>query len=124
MAKQSSRQKQVVGRVMHEYKHGELDRGKGGKVKNPRQAIAVALSEAGASNQQSPQENRHRLKQTETKERQGKTAQAQKELGGHASSRHEPTRQELYHNAQQANIPGRSRMSKDELQHALSRHHA
>jgi len=36
-----------VGKVMHEYKTGKLHSGPGGKVvKNPRQAIAIALSEA------------------------------------------------------------------------------
>jgi hypothetical protein len=37
-----------VGKVMREYKEGTLHSGKGGKVvKNPRQAVAIALSEAG-----------------------------------------------------------------------------
>jgi hypothetical protein len=36
-----------VGDVMHEYGKGELHSGKGGKVvKNPKQAIAIAISEA------------------------------------------------------------------------------
>lgn len=36
-----------VGKVMHEYKTGKLHSGLGGKVvKNPKQAIAIALSEA------------------------------------------------------------------------------
>jgi hypothetical protein len=36
-----------VGKVMHEYKMGELHSGKGGKVvKNPKQAVAISLSEA------------------------------------------------------------------------------
>jgi hypothetical protein len=36
-----------VGKVMSEYKAGELHSGKGGKVvKNPKQAIAISLSEA------------------------------------------------------------------------------
>jgi len=36
-----------VGKVMHEFKMGELHSGKGGKVvKNPKQAIAISLSEA------------------------------------------------------------------------------
>ena len=36
-----------VGKVMHEFKTGGLHSGKGGKVvKNPKQAIAIALSEA------------------------------------------------------------------------------
>lgn len=33
-------------KVMHEFKHHELGRGRGGKVKNPKQAIAIGLSEA------------------------------------------------------------------------------
>ena len=37
-----------VGKVMKEYKLGTLHSGKGGKiVKSPKQAIAIALSEAG-----------------------------------------------------------------------------
>jgi hypothetical protein len=36
-----------VGKVMREFKEGTLHSGKGGKVvKNPKQAIAIALSEA------------------------------------------------------------------------------
>ena len=36
-----------VGAVMHEFGKGELHSGKGGKVvKNPRQALAIAISEA------------------------------------------------------------------------------
>ena len=39
-----------IGKVMGEYKDGKLHSGKGGKVvKNPRQAIAIALSSAGKS---------------------------------------------------------------------------
>jgi hypothetical protein len=36
-----------VGKVMGEYKEGTLHSGKGGKVvKNPKQAIAIAMAEA------------------------------------------------------------------------------
>ena len=39
-----------VGKVMKEYKEGTLHSGKGGKVvKSPKQAIAIALSEAKMS---------------------------------------------------------------------------
>jgi hypothetical protein len=39
-----------VGKVMREFKKGELHSGKSGKiVRNPKQAIAIALSEAGMS---------------------------------------------------------------------------
>ena len=49
MKKMSQSQKKV-GKVMREFKKGELHSGKSGKiVKNPKQAIAIALSEAGKS---------------------------------------------------------------------------
>ena len=49
MKKPTMAQKKV-GKVMHEYKAGTLHSGKGGKVvKNPKQAVAIALSEAGMS---------------------------------------------------------------------------
>lgn len=39
-----------VSKVMREFKEGTLHSGKGGKVvKNPKQAVAIALSEAGKS---------------------------------------------------------------------------
>ena len=47
--KMNPKQKKV-GKVMREFKKGELHSGKSGKiVKNPKQAIAIALSEAGMS---------------------------------------------------------------------------
>jgi hypothetical protein len=78
MPKESEGQKETIHRVMHEYKHGELrSGGSGKKVKNPRQAVAIALSEAGASNQESREKNAERLHETKEKERKGETAQAQ-----------------------------------------------
>jgi hypothetical protein len=109
--KESDEQKEIVGRVMHEFKHHELRSGGGGKVRNPRQAIAIALSEAGASNQQSPAQNRRALKRTEARERRGET--------GRARAEGNPTRAELYERAKRAGIQGRSRMSKAELQRAV-----
>jgi hypothetical protein len=42
--------KKKIGKVYNEYKEGTLHSGKGGKVvKNPKQAVAIALSEAGMS---------------------------------------------------------------------------
>ncbi len=47
MKKMSKAQKKV-GKVMGEFKEGTLHSGKGGKVvTNPKQAVAIALSEAG-----------------------------------------------------------------------------
>lgn len=79
MPKETAQQKNTVGRIMHEFKHGELESSHGDKVKNPRQAVAIALSEAGASNEQSPRQNRRQLSRTKAKERRGETAQQQKE---------------------------------------------
>ena len=46
----STRQKKrKVGRVMHEYKHGQLKSGGRRKVKSRRQAVAIAMSESGQS---------------------------------------------------------------------------
>ena len=88
MPQESKPQKETVERVMHEFKHGELRSGRSGrKVKNPRQAIAIALSEAGASNQQSPKENEAHLRRTKAKERRGETAQAETEGKGARGSR-------------------------------------
>lgn len=112
MSKQSKAQKGTVERVMHEFKHGELRiRGSGPKVKNPKQAIAIALHEAGASNQESPAQNRHALRKTKAKERKGETTQTAG-AGGQ-------TRSELYAEAKRRDVAGRSRMSKAELEHAL-----
>ena len=47
MAKTPSKAQAKLGKVMHEYKTGTLHSGKGGPVvKNPKQAIAIAMSEA------------------------------------------------------------------------------
>jgi hypothetical protein len=49
----SPRQKRKVRKVMHEYKTGALKAGRGrhGRVKSRRQAIAIAMSESGQSRQ-------------------------------------------------------------------------
>lgn len=103
MAKQSKAQKDTIDRVMHEFKEGQLETNGGQVVKSRRQAIAIALSEAGASNQQSPAENKKRL--SRTKAREGKTGQS---------------KAELYQEAKRRNLPGRSAMNKAELARALA----
>lgn len=46
MKKLTKAAQKKVGAVMHEFGKGELHSGKGGKVvKNPKQAIAIAISE-------------------------------------------------------------------------------
>jgi len=112
---QSNAQKETVGRVMHEFKHGELETSSGKKVKNPKQAIAIGLREAGASKYESKEKNRENLKRTKARERRGATEKDHSE-GQRGPER---TRSELYTEAKHRNIPGRSKMSKKELEHAL-----
>ena len=64
---QSKAQKETVSRVMYEFKHGELETGSGKKVKNPKQAIAIGLREAGASKYESKAKNRENLKRTKAR---------------------------------------------------------
>jgi hypothetical protein len=143
MPQQSKDQRGTVERVMHEYKEGELKtgRGKGPKVKSRKQAIAIALHESGSTNQEPPKKNRQNLRRTKSKERQGETAEAEREgksaqnrtvekgesrgrsdgsRRGRGSSRGGETKASLYARARQRNISGRSTMSKAELQRALS----
>src|SRR5271163_5098954 len=121
---------------MHEFKHGELKTARGArKVKNPKQAIAIALHEAGASNQESSKTNTRNLRRTKSKERRGETYQD--EIEGHQATQRTyaraterqrgrtnasgHTRADLYAEAKRHGIRGRSKMSKAELERAL--HH-
>ena len=51
MSKKKGKAQRKVKKVMHEFAEGDLHSGskKGPLVKNPKQAIAIALSEAGQS---------------------------------------------------------------------------
>ncbi len=126
--KQSPEQREVVGRVMHEFKHGELESSSGRKVKNPRQAIAIALHEAGASRDETPAANNRNLARTEAKERQAeagskggrKAAPAARSQSGSGAGADE-SREALYQEATRRGIPGRSRMTKAQLAQALGR---
>lgn len=105
--KQSPKQREIVGRVMHEFKHGGLESSSGRKVRNPRQAIAIALHEAGASRDETPAGNRRNLARAQAKGREG---------GGGGE-----TRAALYGEAAKRGIPGRSRMTKAQLAKVLGR---
>jgi len=112
MAKQSPRQRRIAGRVMHEFKHGELKSGRAGragKVKSRRQAIAIALEEAGASKYESGRRNRRNLRRTENKEAKGRTAQQEREGKSHvgASRKRESTRAMGGRNARKTTARGR-----------------
>lgn len=153
MAKATPGQRRTEGRVMHEFKHGELKRGaqgRGGKVKSRKQAIAIALHEAGASKYESRRENRSNRAKTERKEAKGETGQQEREGKSHigANGRRESTpaeggknarsrtkagrraararvrggqtKAELYQKAKKRHIPQRSKMTKTQLENALS----
>ncbi|MET7248279.1 DUF6496 domain-containing protein [Methylobacterium sp. EM32] len=98
-------QKGTIARVMHEFKEGELERNDGAPVTDRRQAIAIALREAGASNQESPADNRSNFRRTRAKER---------------DTRSHATRAALYDEAKRRDIKGRSRMTRGELEQALN----
>ena len=116
MAKETPGQRKPVDRVMHEYEHGELKSGGGAKVKSRKQAVAIALSEAGASNRETPAKNKRNLAHTKAKEARGQTAMQEKE------GKTAKTKTELMATARKRDIPGRSTMTKAQLENAL-RHH-
>ena len=126
--KQSPKQREVVGRVMHEFKHGGLESSSGRKVKNPRQAIAIALHEAGASRDETPARNKRDLARTQAKERQaeagrkggkGAAPSAARPRSGAAGA--DESRAALYPEATRRGVPGRSRMTKAQLARAIGR---
>jgi hypothetical protein len=157
MPKPTPAQRKTEGRVMHEFKHGELKSGpggKGGKVTSRRQAIAIALHEAGASKYESDRENRRSLAKTKRKEARGETAQQEQEGKSHVGARGKRessramggkdathrtargrkaartrargdtshTKADLLQQARRRDIPGRSKMSKRQLENALHMH--
>jgi len=103
---QSKAQQETVERVMHEFKHGELKTSRGKKVKNPKQAIAIGLHEAGASKYESKEKNRA---SGAVRPRRAATST---ETNGNLRGR-------SYEEAKRRNIPGRSKMNKHELELAL-----
>lgn len=54
MAKYSKKSQESVKENMHEMKEGKLKSGSGKKVTNPKQAIAIGLSEARKSGAKAP----------------------------------------------------------------------
>ena len=61
MAEYSKKAQNKVEKVMHEFKHGELKSGKGGKggkVKSREQAIAIGISEARQAGAKFPNKKR------------------------------------------------------------------
>jgi hypothetical protein len=106
MPRQSPARRKTIRRVMHAFKEGSLETSRGTPVRSQRQAIAIALHEAGASNQESPAANRRNLARTKRRERAAGEGE---------------TRAALYAEARRRGIPGRSTMTKAELRRALRR---
>ena len=123
--KQNPKQREIVARVMREFKHSDLASSSGQNVENPRKAIAVALHEAGASREETPAGNRRNLARTVAKERRAEAGRtrgsgqaapaARMRRGGDRS------RAALYEEAARRGISGRSRMTKAQLARALGR---
>ena len=68
MAKESKAQRETVERVMREWKEGELETSRGTPVRSQRQAVAIALHEAGAARDETPAKNRQTLRRTKARE--------------------------------------------------------
>jgi hypothetical protein len=116
MARSSLRQRKTAGRVMHEFKHGELKSGRGGrggKVKSRRQAIAIALRESGTSKYDSPAKRRKSLATSKRKEANGATYQQEREGKSKVGARgkRESSRAMGGENATRATKRGRPRLS-------------
>lgn len=69
MPKHTPEQKDIIEDVMSDFKEGDLETSAGKKVRKHNQAIAIALSEAGASKDNTPAENKKRLKKTREKKK-------------------------------------------------------
>jgi hypothetical protein len=76
--KSSTKGKAKVEKVMHEYKHGQLKSGGKAKVKNRKQAIAIALSEARQSGAKIPKKKGAAKKKSASKKSASKKSTAKK----------------------------------------------
>lgn len=56
MAKYGSKAQEKVGKYMHEMKQGKLKSRSGDRVTNPKQAVAIGLSEARKEDAKVPDE--------------------------------------------------------------------
>ena len=91
MARYGKKSQESVKKVMHEFKRGKLKSGKSGKkVKNPKQAVAIGLSEARAEGEKVPPPPKRRRKKTSKKikvagGRKKKSGAKRKKSGGKRS---------------------------------------
>ena len=83
MAKSSPSQRKTAGRAMHEFKHGELKSGpggRGGKVKSRRQAIAIARVRSVEIRKQEAEQAKPRQEQAQRGERRDRPAGARRQV--------------------------------------------
>jgi hypothetical protein len=88
--KYSSKASESVEREMHEFKRGKLKSGRSGaKVKNPKQAIAIGLSEARAEGAKVPPPpgKKKSAKKKSAKKSAAKKSSAKKSTGRKKSSK-------------------------------------
>lgn len=85
--KESPGARKKVGKVMHEYKHGQLKSGGRRKVKNPKQAIAIALSEARQSGEKVPPPKKKSSRKTAGKKSASRKSGGRKTTGKKSSSK-------------------------------------
>ena len=69
MPKETKAKQATIERGMHEGKKGELKTSAGKKVKSRKQAVSIALHEAGASNQETLAKNKANRRKTKSRER-------------------------------------------------------
>ncbi len=84
-AKQKGRAK--VGKVMREFKHGQLKSGGRAKVKNPKQAIAIGLSEARRAGADVPPKKKGAAKKGAAKKTAAKQGASKKSAAKKTASR-------------------------------------
>ena len=87
MPEESKGQKETVGRVMHEYKHGELETSTGKPVKNRKQAVAIAMHEAGCHEPGKPEKEPRKSSADQEKGARGQdreTSEGRPRLAGFA----------------------------------------
>jgi len=90
MAKYSKSAGNKVGEVMHEMKEGKLKSGSGKKVTSPKQAIAIALSEAREDGAKVP--GKTASKKGAKRETAGRRAASKKASSKKASAKKGPSK--------------------------------
>ena len=84
----SSKGKGKVKKVMHEFKHHELRSGRSGKkVTNPKQAIAIGLSEAREAGANIPKKGASKKRSTKKSSSHKATSKARKSTSRSSSTR-------------------------------------